>query len=215
VRFGRGPDPVLLALFEASGDNAHATCRLLRDLLAQFPEEGGLGSEIRDREHEGDRLAHEILQRIAQRGGRRGGFDAADVHSLAVALDDIVDFAEEAADQLGRYGVEAPLQAAEELATILVATAEQVAVSLHAFARGADVAPALVAIDGLEKQADRLVRDSVASLFATGVDPMMVIRWKDILETLEAAVDACKTVANVLEGVGLKRGDRPIAARGS
>jgi uncharacterized protein Yka (UPF0111/DUF47 family) len=78
-----------------------------------------------------------------------------------------------------------------------------------------DVVTSLLAIDGLEQQADRLVRESVGSLFRTGIDPMMVIRWKDILETLESAVDACKAVANVLEGVGLKRGDPPIPARES
>ena len=212
--FGRDPDSVTSGLFEQAGDNAHATCRLLRELLDRFPDDGGLGQQIRDREHEGDRIAHEILQRLAQRG-RRTNVDAADVHALAVAVDDVVDYAEEAADQLGRYGVEAPLQAAVELADILVAASEQVASALHAFPSGESVVPALLAIDGLEQQADRLVRESVGSLFATGIDPMMVIRWKDILETLESAVDACKAVANVLEGVGLKRGDPPIPARRS
>jgi uncharacterized protein Yka (UPF0111/DUF47 family) len=201
-------------LCEQAGDNAHATCRLVRELLDRFPDDGGLGAQIRDREHEGDRIAHEILQRLALRG-RRTHVDAADVHALATALDDVVDYAEEAADQLGRYGVEAPLQAAEELADILVAASEQVAAALHALPNGGDVVPALLTIDELEQQADRLVRESVGSLFATGIDPMMVIRWKDILETLESAVDACKAVANVLEGIRLKRGDPPIPARHS
>ena len=214
MRFGRGPDSVMSSLFEQAGDNAHATCRLLRELLDRFPDDGGLGEEIREREHQGDRIAHEILQRLAQRG-RRADLDAADVHALAAALDDVVDYAEEAADQLGRYGVEAPLQAAEELADILVLASEQVATGVHAFAVHGDVVTSLLAIDGLEQQADRLVRESVGSLFRTGIDPMMVIRWKDILETLESAVDACKAVANVLEGVGLKRGDPPIPARES
>jgi uncharacterized protein len=212
--FGRGPDSVMSGLFAQAGDNAHATCRLVRELLDRFPDDGGLGEQIRDREHEGDRIAHEILQRLAQHGGR-AHFDAAEVHALTAAIDDVVDYAEEAADQLGRYGVEAPLQAAEELADILVAASEQVAAALHAFPNGDSVVSALVTIHELEEQADRLVRDAVGSLFATGIDPMMVIRWKDILETLESAVDACKAVANVLEGVGLKRGDPPIPARHS
>jgi uncharacterized protein len=210
VRLRRPPDPVLLALFDEAGANAFQTCRLLRDLIARFPDETGLGEQIRDLEHEGDRIAHDILQRLAQRGARRAHLDATDVHALVVAVDDIVDHAEEAADQLGRYGVEAPLEAAERLADILVASAEQVATSLHRFAQRADVAPALLEIALLEKEADRLLRESVGSLFATGIDPMMVIRWKDILETLESAVDACKTVANVLEGVNLKRGGPSI-----
>ena len=131
--------------------------------------------------------------------------DAADVHALTVALDDIVDYAEEAADQLGRYAVEAPMAQAEEIAGVLVLAAEEVAEGLHQLRNGMDLAPRLVEIHRLENEADQLVRGAVASLFAQGIDPMIVIRWKDIFETLEAAVDACETVANVLEGISLKR----------
>jgi uncharacterized protein Yka (UPF0111/DUF47 family) len=122
-----------------------------------------------------------------------------------VALDDIVDYAEEAADQLGRYGVEAPMSSAEEIAAVLVAAAEEVAASLRQLRNGAELAPRLVEIHRLENEADQLVRGAVASLFAQGIDPMIVIRWKDIFESLEAAVDACETVANVLEGISIKR----------
>jgi uncharacterized protein len=200
----------MLDLFVQAGRNAFETCRLVRDLVSQFPDDTALGIRVRDREHEGDRISHEILQRLAQRGARRTHLAAADIHALTMAIDDVVDHAEEAADQLGRYGVEAPLEAAEQLAEILVASCEQVAASLRGFADGADVSPLLVEIHRLEKTADRLLRDSVASLFAAGIDPMIVIRWKDILETLESAVDACETVANVLEGISLKRGGRPV-----
>jgi uncharacterized protein Yka (UPF0111/DUF47 family) len=210
VRLNRPPDPALLALFEEASANALATCRLVRDLFARFPEDDGLATQVRDAEHEGDRLAHEILQRLARRGERRVHIEAADIHALTMAIDDVVDHAEEAADQLSRYGVEAPLEAAEQLADVLVATAERVHESVHGFANRADVSPTLLEVHKLEKQADRLVRDSVASLFTTGIDPMIVIRWKDILETLESAVDACETVANVLEGLSLKRGGRPV-----
>jgi uncharacterized protein len=80
-----------------------------------------------------------------------------------------------------------------------------VAESLCALRDGGDLAGRLREIHRLENQADRIVRAAVASLFAAGIDPMMVIRWKDIFETLESAVDACETVANVLEGIALKR----------
>ncbi len=136
--------------------------------------------------------------------------DVTDVHALTMALDDVVDHAEEAADELGRYGVEAPLEAAEALAEILHAATEQVESALTGFSSGWEISTPLSEIHRLEKRADVLVRDSVSSLFAAGIDPMVVIRWKDILETLEAAVDACETVANVLEGASLKRGRRLI-----
>jgi uncharacterized protein Yka (UPF0111/DUF47 family) len=201
----RRPDPVLLELFEQAGRNVQRASLMLRDMLADFPESSGLARDIYVCEQEGDRITHDILHRLAERGAKRSHMDAADVHALAVALDDIVDYAEEAADQLGRYGVEAPMTQAEEIASLLVLAAEEVAGSVRQLRNGMELGPRLVEIHRLENDADQLVRDAVASLFAQGIDPMIVIRWKDIFETLEAAVDASETVANVLEGISLKR----------
>src|SRR3954451_10092506 len=201
----RRPDPVLLELFEQAGRNVQRTTLMLRDMLAGFPESSGLAREIYVCEQEGDRITHDILHRIAERGSKRSHMDSADVHALSVALDDIVDYAEEPSDQLGRYGVEAPMSQAEEIAALLVAAAEEVAASLRQLRNGMELAPRLVEIHRIENEADQLVRGAVASLFEHGIDPMIVIRWKDIFESLEAAVDACETVANVLEGISLKR----------
>jgi uncharacterized protein Yka (UPF0111/DUF47 family) len=198
------PDPELLELFEASGRNVQRAASLLRDLFADFPEQAGLARDVFLCEKEGDRIAHEILRRVAERG-RSSALDPVDVHALTGALDDIVDYAEEAADQLGLYGVEASMEQAQEMSEVLVATTGGVAAALHELRIGGEMGPTLVEIHRLENDADRLVRQAVASLFATGIDPMMVIRWKDIYETLESAVDACGTVANVLEGISLKR----------
>jgi uncharacterized protein len=195
-------DSALLELFEDSGRNVQRASALLRELFAEYPEQPELAVAVRDCEHEGDRIAHEILSRLAERGA---GLDAADVHALTGALDDVVDHAEEAADQLGLYGVEAPMEQAQAMTVVLVAAADEVAASLHALREGADLAAGLVEIHRLENEADRIVRAAVASLFVNGIDPMMVIRWKDIFDTLESAVDACETVANVLEGITLKR----------
>ena len=196
-------DAELLELFEAGGRNAHRASCLLRGLFAEYPERPELAVEIRECEHDGDRIAHDILRRLAERGSE---FDAADVHALTGALDDIVDHAEEAADQLGLYRVEATMDQALAMTQVLVGAADQVASGLHGLREGDDIASPLEEIRRLEKSADRIVREAVASLFVNGgIDPMMVIRWKDIFETLEAAVDACETVANVLEGITLKR----------
>jgi uncharacterized protein len=195
----------LLDLFEAAGRNVEQAAVLLRDLLGAYPDRPELPAEIRELEHEGDRIAHEILSRVAERGRRACDLDPVDVHALAGALDDIVDYAEEAADQLGTYGVEAPMEQAEEIAGVLVAAGGVVADSLRGLREDEDLGERLVEIHRLENEADRIVRAAVASLFRNGIDPMMVIRWKDIFETLESAVDACETVANVLEGISLKR----------
>ena len=199
------PDAELLGLFEESARNVQRVSLLLRDLIADFPEQAALAREILLCEQEGDRIAHDILHRLAGNGRRRAALDAADVHALAGALDDIVDYAEEAADQLGLYGVEAPMEQAEQIAAVLVGCAEQVAGALRGLRNGADLSANLVEIHRLENEADRLQRAAVATLFANGIDPMMLIRWKDIFDSLEASVDACETVANVLEGISIKR----------
>lgn len=200
----RHPDDSLLGLFEEAGANAQRACLLLRDLLRDFPEHQELAEDILRCEQEGDRITHDIIHSLTQdRGGR--AFDLSEGHQLASALDDIVDDAEQAADQLVIYKVEAPMEQAVFLADVLVGAAEQVARAVAALREQRELAPHLVEIHRLENEGDRLVRDGVASLFAGGIDPMVVIRWKDIFETIESAIDACERVAHTLEGITLKR----------
>jgi len=201
----RRPDPVLIDLLEESGRNCQRAAMLLRDRLMDYPEHAGLSNEILLCEQEGDRITHDILHRYAQTPPRRSYFESQDLHTLAVRLDDIVDFTEACADQLSVYGVEAPMTQAQELAEVLVLGTEQVSAALRGYRNGGDIASELVEIHRLENEGDRLHRDAVASLFAAGIDPMFVIRWKDIFESLEQAVDACESVANVMEGIVLKR----------
>ena len=201
----RTADETLLELIAESGRNVVRTSLLLRDLLADYPERATLAQDVRQCEHEGDRITHDVIHRLADGHRTRAPFDAAEGHRLATALDDIVDHAEQAADTLGLYAVEATMEQAIELADVLVGAAEQVSQALGCLASGADAAPHLVEIHRLENAGDRLRRDAVASLFASGTDPMVVIRWRDIFESLEAAVDACETVAHILEGIGLRR----------
>ena len=137
------PDPELLELFERAGANAERGTALLRDTLAAVPDAAEVVREVYLCEQEGDRMTHAILRRLAEQG-RRTHLDAADVHALAVALDDVVDFAEEAADQLGRYAVEAPMEQAEAIAELLVAAAHEVTAALHELRNGMDLGPHIV-----------------------------------------------------------------------
>ncbi len=197
-----------MTLLEESGRNVQRTALLLRDLLADWPERAELAREVLLCEQEGDRIAHDVIHRLNGGGrsrSRRAEIDPADGYALATALDDIVDYAEETSDALGLYGVEAPMEQASRLADVLVGAAEQVAGALRALRTGADLSPHLVEIHRLENEGDRVSREGLAALFSGGVDPMVVIRWKDIFESLEASVDACETVAHVLEGIMLKR----------
>jgi uncharacterized protein Yka (UPF0111/DUF47 family) len=201
----RGVDPVLMSLVEEAGRNVQRCGLLLHDLLVDYPEHATLAQDLKVCEQEGDRITHDIIHRLAGRGRVHAPFTTGDGYALATALDDIVDHAEQAAAQLGLYGVEAPMEQAVELANVLVGAGEQIAQALRSLRNGAVLGPHLVEIHRLENEGDRLQRDGVASLFAGGIDPMVVIRWKDIFESLEAAVDACETVAHVLEGITLKQ----------
>src|SRR5665213_2532998 len=205
ARWRRAPDETLLELIAESGANVLRTALLLRDLLAEYPERAGLAKDVRQCGHEGDRITHDLIHRLADAQRARLPFDAAEGHRLATALDDIVDHAEQVADTLGLYAVEATMEQAVELSDVLVGAAEQVSLALGCLRSGDELAPYLVEIHRLENEGDRLRRDAVASLFASGTDPMVVIRWRDIFESLEAAVDACETVAHILEGIGLRR----------
>jgi predicted phosphate transport protein (TIGR00153 family) len=205
--FNRGVDPLLMSLVEEAGRNVQRSGLLLHDLLVDYPEHATLARDLKVCEQEGDRITHDIIHRLAE-GRVRAPFAASDGYALATALDDIVDHSENAAAQLGLYAVEAPMEQAVEFTDVLVGAGEQIAQALRALRGGAELGPHLVEIHRLENEGDRLQRDGVASLFAGGIDPMVVIRWKDIFESLEAAVDACETVAHVLEGITLKQRGR-------
>jgi uncharacterized protein len=209
MRFpARRPDSTLMALVEEAGRNVQRCGLLLHDLLVEYPERLALAQDLKMCEQEGDRITHDIIYRLAERGRVRVPFDAGDGYALATALDDVVDHSEHVAAQLGLYGVEAPMEQAVEFTEVLVGAGEQIAQALRCLRTGTELSPHLVEIHRLENEGDRLQRDGVASLFQGGTDPMVVIRWKDIFESLEAAVDACETVAHVLEGITLKRRGR-------
>ena len=200
----RRNDDEILALFEQSGRNAQRASTLLRELIGEYPERAELARDVLLCEQEGDRIAHDIIYRLHESTGKRAPFESTNVYQLATALDDIVDYAEETADHLGLYAIEAPMEQAVTLADVLVAATEQVTEALQALRNGNELSVNLVEIHRLENEGDRLSRDAVASLFANGIDPMVVIRWKDIYERLESAIDSTETVANILEGIVIK-----------
>ena len=149
----------LLALFEESGRNVERTGSLLRDLLDDFPEHSSLARDILICEQEGDRITHDIIHEMTVNGSK---LDQRDAYELARALDDVVDYAEETADSLELYGVEAPMEQAQELAAVLADASVSVAEALAHLRSGEDVSAQLIEIHRLENEGDRLVRDGGA-----------------------------------------------------
>jgi uncharacterized protein len=197
-----GRDRAFFDLFEEAGGNIVRAVSLLETMLADYPEQGELAREILICEQEGDRITHDIIQRLNQTFVTP--IDREDIFSLASALDDIVDFAEEVADYLGLYKIEAPMEQAQQLTRVLHQAARQIAEALPRLRGFKDLSHYTVEINRLENDGDRITRAAIAALFDDGIDPMVVIRWKDIYERLEEAIDATEHVANIIEGIVIK-----------
>ena len=203
VRFSLLPrDRTFFDLFIEAGKNAVNAARLLDRMMEEWPEAGSLPRQVVEAENEGDRITHEIIKRLNTTFVTP--IDREDIYGLATQLDDIVDFTEEAADFLGLYKIEAPMEQAGALTKVLVAACEQLAMGLEHLPEFKDLDKYWIEIHRLENEGDRISRDAVASLFSNGIDPMFVIRWKDIFAVLEEAIDATETAAQILEGIVIK-----------
>jgi uncharacterized protein len=190
-------------LFESAGRNVARAADLLDQMLDNFPDSKELAAEILECEHEGDRITHEIIDRLNHTVATP--IDREDILALASSLDDIVDYTEEVADYLGLYRIEAPMDQAISLARVLNAACQEIdkAISLLPGFK-AELSEHTAEVNRLENEGDRITREAVASLFDTRIDPMVVIRWKDLFERLEAAIDATEHVADILYGILIK-----------
>jgi hypothetical protein len=198
-----GPrDRVYFDLFEEAGRNIFVAADLLDRLIVDYPDNAHLAQDILNCEHEGDRITHDIIDRLNHTFVTP--IDREDILALASALDDIVDYADEVADYMGLYKIEAPMDQAIRLARVLKAAARQIADAIPKLRGFRDISEHTVEVNRLENEGDRITREAVASLFDGGIDPMVVIRWKDVFERLEAAIDATERVANILEGIVIK-----------
>jgi predicted phosphate transport protein (TIGR00153 family) len=203
ARFSLVPkDRVFFDLFAEGGQNTLRTAKLLRDMLDRWPDEGGLLTDILKAEQEGDRITHDIIQRLNTTFVTP--IDREDIHTLATQMDDIVDYIEEAADFMGLYRIEAPMDQSLALAEVLVKCCEQLYGLLQNLRGFKDLEHYWIEIHRLENDGDRIYRDAVASLFADRIDPMVVIRWRDIFLRLERAIDAVETSASIVEGIVIK-----------
>jgi len=203
ARFSLVPkDRVFFDLFTEAGQNTLRASKLLRDMFQEWPEDSGLRRDILKAEQEGDRITHDIIRRLNTTFVTP--IDREDIYGLATQLDDIVDEIEEVADFMGLYRIEAPMDQAQALAEVLIKSCEQLYGLLQNLRGFKDLENYWIEIHRLENDGDRIYRDAVASLFADRIDPMVVIRWRDIFLRLERAIDATETSANIVEGIVIK-----------
>ncbi len=198
----RGGHNVFFELLEQAADNVVAATELLHQLLLHFPDGSEQAAAISDCEHRGDAIVHELIGRLNRELATP--IDHEDLISLISALDDIVDLVDEVAAFLSLYAVEATMLQAEALAHVLRDAARELCIAVHKVGRFENITAHVVEVHRLENEGDRIVRGAIASLFEDGIDPMVVIRWKDIFERIEDAIDSTERAAYVLEGVVIK-----------
>ena len=189
-------------LFEEAGANIVRATELLERMLARWPDHGELSRDIVVCEQEGDRITHDIIQRLNSTFVTP--IDREDIYALASSLDDIVDYVEEVADFMALYRIEAPMEQAQHMTRILHESARQISLAIPRLRSFKDIHHFTIEVNRLENEGDRVVREALASLFERGIDPMMVIRWKDIYERLEDGIDSTEKTANILEGIVIK-----------
>ena len=190
-------------LFDQQSQNIIQASNLLHDLLHQFTDARAKTHAIKEVEHQGDQITHEIVRRLNTTFITP--IDREDIHALATRLDDVLDYIEAAAERLVVYRIKEPTSASRAMADVIVQSA-------HAMDRAIKCLRTMdpgfhehaVEVNRLENSADNLLRDSLAALFEEQGDPIEVIKWKEIYETMEIVTDRCEDVVNVIESIILK-----------
>ncbi len=192
-------------LFEEQARNIGEAARRLREMIFDFSDAPAKAMAVKELEHAGDVLTHDLVRKINTTFITP--FDREDVYALASRLDDVLDLIEAATDRLVLYRIKEPTSGARAFADVIVKTADAVREAVGCLRRSSKLYHRHgVEVNRLENEADRLLKELIAALFADVSDPIEVIKWKEIYETLEEVTDRCEDVVNVIEGIMLKMG---------
>ncbi len=190
-------------LFEQQATNIVAAARVLAGLTLDYASAEAKAKEIKDLEHAGDTVTHELVRRLNLTFITP--IDREDIYALAGRLDDVLDLIDAVADRLLLYKIAEPTPGCVEMARIIVSTAEETDRAVGCLRT---LSPFYhkhcVEVNRLENAADRLLRDQLAALFEGKTDAIEVIKWKELYETMESVTDRCEDVVNVIEQIVLK-----------
>lgn len=190
--------------FVAMADQIRIGAGLLEDVLATEPPASDKVDEIKEVEHKCDFLTHEIIQRLNKTFVTP--IDREDIHSMARALDDVMDAIDDASALLPLYRIQKVRTGARELSRAIVQQADQMRVAVLALEKKKGVLEHVVEINRLENEADAIYKHAIGQLFDEERDPIMVMKWKEIFDLLERATDRVEDVANLLENIVVKHG---------
>ena len=190
-------------LFDQQAQNIIKASQLLRELVNNFADARAKAHAVKEVEHQGDQITHEIVRKLNTTFITP--IDREDIHDLATRLDDVLDFIEAVSERLVVYRIKETTSACRAMAEVIVQIAlatDRTIKCLRTMDPGFH--EHTVEVNRLENSADNLLRDSLAALFEESGDPIEVIKWKEIYETMETVTDRCEDVANVIEGIILK-----------
>jgi predicted phosphate transport protein (TIGR00153 family) len=192
-------------LFAAAGRVAHEGARLCEIRFREIPDTTVPHARVKELETEGDAITRQIFELLNTQYVTP--FDREDIYDLARAVDDVVDFVDEASDLLDIYKIDAPMDQAVAQCRVLVEATAELERALGSLRSLNGVHDSIVEIKRLEDEGDRIARDAIASLFEDeDVSPRTMIRWKDVFEALERAIDGCETAAHAVGNIAVKNG---------
>jgi predicted phosphate transport protein (TIGR00153 family) len=190
-------------LYNRAAANAVTIAEALIELMERFPDGSDAKfREIKELEHEGDRLTHDVVDLLNRTFVTP--FDREDMYRLAGVLDDICDHVDDVAEKITGYGVREIRSQAIEQARVIYRSASKLRDAVSQLEGFKDSRRQLIELRELEDEGDRIARAAISDLFNGGVDAVALVRWKDIHEELEEAVDACENAADVLEAILVK-----------
>jgi uncharacterized protein len=189
-------------LFVEDAANVLDGARQLEAMLRTFDNPEKAAKKIREVEHRGDEISHDIGQRLEATFVTP--FDREEIHSLIADLDDILDLIEEVADMFVLYRIDSPTKSSVKQAALIVQACETIHTALGNLRGFKDIARYVADIRKIEHEADRLSRSAIASLFDDGAKTIDVLKWKDIYALLEETVDRCEDVGELIERIVVK-----------
>jgi hypothetical protein len=191
-------------LFIGQGATVQEGAKALLDLLEDYTDVPAKVDRIKEIEHRGDTITHDVMTRLNQTFITP--LDQEDIHRIASRVDDVLDLIDAAASRLVIYNVDKIRPGVPDLARSLLAATDQMSAALRSLEKQEHILQYCIEINRLENESDRISRTLTAQLFDEEKDPVQIIKWKEIIEVIETAVDKCEDVANVLESVVLKNG---------
>lgn len=189
-------------MFVELAENVYRASQAMVSMLENYSTPASDAEKIKDIEHANDTIMHGLMNKLNRTFITP--FDREDIHELGSKIDDVLDLTDAAASRLVTYRIAKIRPGVADLARVLMAATKEVVAAIRVLEKKNEILEHCIEINRLENEGDRLCRDLIANLFEQEKDPILVIKWKEIIEVLEIATDKCEDVANVVETITLK-----------